>query len=230
MRILGIIPARGGSKGVPKKNIKKLGEKPLIEYTINSCKVSKLLTNYIVSTDCDQTISLCNNLNVDVPFKRPKALALDSTPSIEVVKHAVEFFEKREIKYDAICLLQPTTPFREINFIDNAINKFIHNNSDSLVSVIKVPKKYNPNWVLHKTEDKLKFFDEEKLLTRRQNLEDTFIRDGSIYLTKVNLIKKGTFYSKSIDFVVNQSEVFINIDEKADWLSAEKLLSKYKGT
>ena len=77
---------------------------------------------------------------------------------------------EKEIKYDLIYLLRPTTPFRS-EFYNNAIKKFIYNNSDSLVSVIKVPKKYNPNWVLHKTEDKLKFFDEEKLLSRRQKLE-----------------------------------------------------------
>ena len=146
MRILGLIPARGGSKGVPKKNIKLLGKKPLIEYTIDGAKNSKLISQIVISTDDEEIAIAAEIAGCKPPFIRPSEIAQDNSTSLEVVQHAITFFESQNIFFDAVCLLQPTTPFREKGFIDQAIEKFITSKADCLVSVLPIPHEYNPHW------------------------------------------------------------------------------------
>lgn len=226
MKILGIIPARKGSKGVPKKNIKLLGQKPLLQYTVESCKNSKLLHNFLVSTDCLETISICKNLNVDTPFIRPNNISDDNSKSIDVIKHAIDFYEQKNIFYDAVCLLQPTSPFREKNLIDKSIKKFIKGGTDSLISVVFVPDKFNPDWILKEEDNKLQFLNNHDPISRRQDLPKYYIRDGSIYLSKVCSIKKHTLYGDSINYILNDSKNQINIDSQKDWEEAEEILRK----
>ena len=152
MKILGLIPARGGSKGVPKKNIKLLGKKPLIEYTIDSARNSNYITDIIVSTDDDEIAIAAEIYGFKPPFIRPAELAQDNSTSLDVVKHAIAFFENQNIFFDAVCLLQPTTPFREKGFIDKAIEKFIATNADCLLSVLPIPDEYNPHWAFEENE------------------------------------------------------------------------------
>ena len=147
MKILGIIPARGGSKGLKRKNILPLGEKPLLQYTWESAKNSKLLTKVILSSEDQEIIEVAKGLGLEVPFKRPEHLAQDATTSLEVLKHALQYFKEKGESFDAVCLLQPTTPFRESELIDKAIQKFISHSLDSLVSVREVPHEYNPHWI-----------------------------------------------------------------------------------
>src|SRR6056297_3374378 len=135
MRILGLIPARGGSKGIPGKNIKPLRGKPLLQYTFEAAKNSKLLNNVILSSEDEAIIEIAKQLELEVPFKRPINLAEDSSSSLEVVQHALNYYLKQGINFDAVCLLQPTTPFRKDGFIDECILKFKDGNFDSLVSV-----------------------------------------------------------------------------------------------
>lgn len=228
MRILGIIPARGGSKGVPRKNIKLLGKMPLIEYTIHSSKESKFLTDTIVSTD-DEEIAIAAEISgCKPPFVRPSELAQDASTSIEVVQHAIDFFEKQNIFFDAVCLLQPTSPFRETDFIDAAIQKFIAKQSDSLVSVLPVPHEYNPHWTFEETENGLlKIATGDKtMISRRQELPKAFHRDGSIYITKTSVIKKGTFFGESVAYIESNPDFYVNIDTMEDWKKAEELIVK----
>ena len=124
MKILGLIVARGGSKGIPGKNIKLLGGIPLLGYTIDSVKVSELLTKCILSSDSEEIIKAGKKFGVEAPFKRPAEFAKDATASIEVIKHALKFFAASNEHFDAVCLLQPTTPFRSKGLIDDAIRKF----------------------------------------------------------------------------------------------------------
>ena len=189
MRILAIIPARGGSKGVPKKNSKLLGGKPLIAYTIQAAQNSKLITDIIVSTDSDEIIKIVQDYGLEVPFKRPANLATDESPTILTIIHALEYFKSRGIQYDAVCLLQVTNPFRTNEFIDKSIEKFKNSNTDSLVSVLKVPHEFNPHWVFEKKEDgNLKISTgESKIISRRQDLPTAYFRDGSIYITKTEV-------------------------------------------
>ena len=152
MRVLAIIPARGGSKGVPGKNIKLLGGKPLLQYTVERANESHLLTRIVLSSEDASIIATAQDLGLEVPFIRPATLASDQAKSIAVVQHAVAYFEEQGVFFDAVCLLQPTSPFREKGFIDAAIEKFIQTGVDTLLSVLPVPHEYNPHWVFEENE------------------------------------------------------------------------------
>jgi CMP-N,N'-diacetyllegionaminic acid synthase len=228
MRILGLIPARGGSKGVPRKNIKLLGKKPLIEYTIDDAKNSKFLTEIVISTDDVEIAIAAEIAGCKPPFIRPSSLAQDTSTSLEVVQHAITFFESQNIFFDAVCLLQPTTPFREKGSIDIAIEKFINTKADCLLSVLPIPHEYNPHWAFEQNENgSLKIATgEEKIISRRQDLPEAFHRDGSIYITKTEVIKNGSLYGKSIGYVESNPQFYVNIDTLKDWGMAEKLLTQ----
>jgi CMP-N,N'-diacetyllegionaminic acid synthase len=228
MKILGLIPARGGSKGVPKKNIKLLGKLPLIEYTINSAKESDLLTQIVVSTEDEEIAIAAEVAGYRPPFMRPIEFALDTSTSLEVVQHAVAFFESRNVFFDAVCLLQPTTPFRDKGFLDKAIENFIASKADSLVSVLEIPHEYNPHWAFEAAGNGLLKIatGEDTIISRRQDLPKAFHRDGSVYITKTDVIKKGSLYGTSIAYVKSNPQFHVNIDTMKDWETAEKLLTQ----
>lgn len=227
MKILAIIPARGGSKGVPGKNIKFLGGKPLLAYTSEIALQSKLLTEVIVSTDDEQIIEVANNLGLKVPFVRPLELAKDDTPTIDVIIHALKWYQNQGVLFDAICLLQVTSPFRTLEFLDKAIIKFVESGCDSLVSVQKVPHEYNPHWVFEEnSEGNLQLATgENQIIPRRQELPVAYHRDGSIYITKTEvLLATRSLYGKSIGFIVSDSDFYVNIDTLQDWEKAEEMI------
>jgi CMP-N-acetylneuraminic acid synthetase len=228
MKILGIIPARGGSKGIPGKNIKLLGGKPLLEYTVEAAKASKLLSRVILSSDDKEIIAVAEQLQLEVPFIRPSELAQDNTPSIEVVKQALKFFEENGEKFDAVCLLQVTTPFRKHELIDRAIGKFIKGNFDTLISVREVPEEYNPHWVFEEKEGLLRVSTgENEIISRRQELPKAYHRDGAIYITRTSVIlQNNSLFGKNIGFLDTTGSPYVNIDEPADWELAEELLKK----
>ena len=228
MTILAIIPARSGSKGVPGKSIKILGTKPLLQYTAEAAKKSSLLSDIIISTDSEEIASIARNCGIEVPFIRPAALATDTASSIDLVIHAINFLEQQGRSYDAVCLLQPTNPFRSAGFIDKAIIKFEHIQADSLISVLPVPYEYNPHWTFVPTgDDSLKIATgEQEIIKRRQDLPPAYIRDGSIYLTKTSVIKQQhSFYGNRIGYIESDPMFYINIDNPADWVNAANKLS-----
>jgi CMP-N,N'-diacetyllegionaminic acid synthase len=227
MRILGIIPARGGSKGVPGKNIKLLNGKPLLQYTAEIALESQFLTAVILSSDDKQIITVAKSLGIQVPFLRPEELAQDTTPTIDVIIHALQWYENQAVFFDAVCLLQVTSPFRTVEFLDKAIEKFIASGCDSLVSVQKVPHEYNPHWTFEvNPEGNLKIATgEEKIISRRQELPETYHRDGSIYIVKTEvLLQQHSLYGKSISFIESLPEFYVNIDTLADWEKAEQMI------
>jgi CMP-N-acetylneuraminic acid synthetase len=230
MKILGLIPARGGSKGIPHKNSKLLGGKPLIAYTIAAALASKGLTEILVSTDDDHIAQLSREAGAQVPFMRPAALAMDNSPTLDTVIHAVNYYAQQGKLFDAVCLLQPTCPFRTTADIDQAIANFISSACDSLISVLEVPHHYNPHWVYEPQGDNglLKIATgETSIIIRRQDLPKAYHRDGSIYLTKTEvLLAQRSLYGQSIGYVVLDSDRHVNIDTPADWAKAEHLLLK----
>ena len=228
MRILGLIPARGGSKGVPRKNIKLLGKKPLIEYTLDDAKKSKLLTQIVVSTDDEEIAIVAEIAGCKPPFMRPLQLAQDTSTTLEVVQHTIAFFESQNIFFDAICLLQPTTPFRESDSIDIAIKKFIDSKADSLISVLGIPEEYNPHWAFQENENGFLNIatGEEEIISRRQELPQAYHRDGSVYITKISVIKSGSLYGKSITYIKSNPQFYVNIDTIKDWETAEEIATK----
>jgi CMP-N-acetylneuraminic acid synthetase len=166
--------------------------------------------------------------NIDNPIIRPLELAADDTKSIDVVLYTIEELEKRGEFYDAVCLLQPTSPFRDDDLIDKCIKKFIEHDYDALITVEKVPDEYNPHWLFEETESgylKLATGD-EKIISRRQELPAAFKRDGSIYITKTSILKSmHSFYGKNLGFIevpIGQ----INIDNIVDWNRAESFIKE----
>lgn len=229
MKILAIIPARGGSKGIPGKNTKLLNGKPLMSYTSEIALQSHYLTEVIVSTEDKQIVEVAERLGLKVPFVRPMALAEDHTPTLHVIIHALQWFEKQTIFFDAVCLLQVTSPFRTVDFLDKAIVKFIESGCDSLVSVQKVPHEYNPHWTFEvNAEGNLKIATgEAEIISRRQELPPAYHRDGSIYITKTEVLLNGhSLYGKSTAFIESEPDFYVNIDTMKDWEKAEEMIQK----
>lgn len=230
MKILGLIPARGGSKGVPNKNIKLLAGKPLIAHTIASAKASSALAQTIVSTDSESIAAVASEFGLQPPFLRPGSLAQDHSTSLEVVQHALSFYEDQGVFFDAVCLLQPTSPFRETGFIDRAIEAFITSGADSLVSVLPVPHEYNPHWVFEPGPDGLLHIatGDEKIIPRRQALPPAFHRDGSVYIAKAEVVKNGSLFGRRIAYCESNPALYVNIDTPNDWAMAETMACDHK--
>jgi CMP-N,N'-diacetyllegionaminic acid synthase len=228
MKILGIIPVRGGSKSVPKKNIKLLAGKPLLQYTVDVVKQSKNISRLILSSDDNTIIKVAQQLNLEVPFIRPTKLAEDDTPTLAVIQHALKFFIAKDVHFDAVCLLQVTSPFKTAQFIDDAINKFIESDADALVSVQQVPDEFNPHWTFKvNSKDNLELFTGEKqIISRRQDLPKAYHRDGVIYITKTSvLLEQNSLYGSRLSYVESPSGFNINIDTMKDWKKAEDYLN-----
>jgi len=229
LRVLGIIPARGGSKGVPRKNIKLLNGKPLISYTIEQILKSEI-NDFIISTEDKEIEKICINYGAKVPFLRPHHLSEDTSSSIDVVIDCLKKYEEcNNLTYHAIMLLQPTTPFRSYKLINECLKKFKMNNYDSLISVKQVPKHFNPHWVFEQREDnclKIATGDKE-IIKRRQELPEAFYRDGAIYIVKREvIINSKSFFGNKVGFVENK-EFSVNIDTIEDWKIAEEYAKNY---
>ncbi|GGC13147.1 acylneuraminate cytidylyltransferase family protein [Dyadobacter sediminis] len=223
--ILCIIPARKGSKGVPGKNLKLLGGKPLIQYTIESAIECKWLSTIAVSSDCENILQISRRFKgIETPFVRPAEFAHDSAPSILVLNHAVKYYQEQGKKFDYVCLLQPTAPFRSKNLINKAIVKIMETKADCLATVSKIPDQYNPNWAFQMSKDEQIFpmMKEEMLVSCRQQLTDAFYRNGKVYIIKTELIQNGILLGGKIIGLV--SEPGINIDTQSDWEKAENYI------
>lgn len=227
MKILGLIPARGGSKGIPGKNIKLLNGKPLLAYTFESAQKSSLLSKTILSSDDEEIIQTAQKLGLEVPFVRPANLADDKSPTLPVIQHALRFFLEKGENFDAVCLLQTTYPFRASGLIDKAIDKFIQMDVDALISVLPVPHEFNPHWVFEPDNSGLLKIStgEKKIISRRQDLPPAYIRDGAIYLTKAKtLLEEGSLYGDSLTYFETDPSNYVNLDTFQDWQKAEELV------
>jgi CMP-N,N'-diacetyllegionaminic acid synthase len=228
MRILGLIPARGGSKGVSRKNIKLLCGKPLIQYTIDAAIHCGVLTEVMVSTEDAEITEIAKRLGAKVPFLRPNELANDASPTVDTVIHVLKAYQDIDIHFEAVCLLQPTNPLRSAESIKLGIEKFINSDADSLISVRKVPHEYNPHWTFE-LENGSSFLriatGESEIIPRRQELPHTYHRDGAIYLVKSTaVLKQGSLYGEKISFLDMSEEPHVNIDTMEDWGMAEAYL------
>lgn len=229
MRVLGIIPARGGSKGLPGKNIKLLNGIPLIAYTIKEAIKSKL-EECIVTTDSEEIASISRLYGGNVPFIRPIEIATDNASSIDVVLHALNFMKEHKNKeYDAIMLLQPTTPFRDSEDINQALDLLIKSDADSVISVTSVGGTHPARMKFIKDGNLIDPpFVEEFEGQNRQELKPMFIRNGGIYLTRINTIKNGSFKGDISKAYVMPEKKSVNIDNIDDFEFAEWLMTKNK--
>lgn len=237
IKILGVIPARGGSKSVPRKNIKLLGGKPLIAWTIEAAKHSGVFDRLILTTDDDEIAAVGRAYGVEVPFMRPKELAEDKTPILPVLQHAVTWLKEHHGYHpDAVMLLQPTAPFREAKHIQEAIKIFQKSDADSLVSVMEIPGHLSPYWAEIIDDDGWgRLFTGEpiyKRITRRQEFpEKTYTHNGAIYLFKTHLLfhpKHPSLYGERVKLYPMEEKHSINIDSPADWDAAEIAVKKFR--
>ena len=228
MRVLGIIPARGGSKGVPGKNIKELAGKPLLAYTIDAALQSGL-TRTILSTDSESIAEVGKSLGVEVPFLRPAELANDLAKAIPVLQHALSVVEAQEgVTYDAVMMLQPTTPFRSATDIDESLSILSESGADSVISVVDVEATHPA---------RMKYLEGDRLIDPpfceayenqpRQELKPMYIRNGAIYLTKRTVLMNGSLKGNDCRAQVQKKEVSVNIDTEHDFAYAEWIYGRY---
>ena len=197
-KILGVIPARAGSKGIPNKNIIDSGGQPLIKYTIDAAIGSKLITDCIVSTDSKEIASLSESFGLAAPFIRPKHLSDDRSLSLPVMEHAINFMEKKfGIIYDKIIMLQPTSPLRSSEDIDKALSILISTKADSVISVVEVEANHPLRMKRIVNNRLVNYIDQGyEDMRPRQELPPVYIRNGAIYATSRDvLIKHQSFVS-----------------------------------
>lgn len=225
--IISIIPARGGSKGLPRKNIKPLLGKPLIAWTIEQAKSSRYIDKVVVSTDDPEIAKIAKKCGAEVPFLRPKELATDDAKTIDVIMHAVNRFENDGKYFDIVVLLEPTSPLRKEDDLDNSIEFFIENidKVDSLVSVGEVHLE-NP-YIMKKVESGgvKPFIEIDENLYQRQQLPKIYFPYGVIYLSKTSTLKKyKTFYQeRTIPYLIERWQNY-EIDDVYDFICIEAIL------
>jgi CMP-N,N'-diacetyllegionaminic acid synthase len=236
--IVGIIPARGGSVGVPLKNIRLLNQYPLIYYTIKSAIESASLDRIIVSTDHDEIAEVSKKFGAEVPFKRPADISEDVDTEY-VLQHAVEFLEKDDsYLVDAVVLLQPTSPFRKAGTIKKCVELYKQSpDADSVVSVNNIEGN-RPEWMLSlESDSKVKpyatpFFNENKpviKLAARQSFPKLYKQNGVVYVTKKDLLMSQTLVIGPNSYaVITEEEEAIDIDTETDFLIAEALMRNKK--
>lgn len=217
--IVAIIPARGGSKGIPRKNLRKLAGISLLAWTIETAKASKLIDRVIVSSEDQEIIAEAKRFGADVPFIRPKELAEDHTPGVDPVLHAIQNIEP----YDFVVLLQVTSPLRTTEDIDNCIKHCYQQNAPSLVSVT-TPSKH-PYWMftINDSERLQPLFDQE-LPVRRQDLPPVYIPNGAVYLAQTNwLLKNKKFISHETAAYFMSNDNSLDIDTELDLFILEAI-------
>ena len=226
-RILGLIPARGGSKGLPQKNVKSLLGKPLIAWTIEQSLASKYLDQVIVSTDDKEIDEVSGRYGVKTPFVRPEELATDEAVMVDVVLHAINWFENNNRFYDLIVLLQPTSPGRISLDIDNAIELLFKKDASSIVSVCE--DGHHPFWSNTLTEDgsMKNFLKDGNLGENRQELPQYFRINGAVYVVYSDYLKKEKkFFGNNTYAYIMPDNRSIDIDNMIDFKLAELVLKE----
>ncbi len=225
---IAIIPARGGSKRVPRKNIKLLNGKPLIHYTIETALQCNLIDKVIVSTDEDEIAEISKQINGVEVVKRSSSLSNDSAKSIDVIKHVIKKYNNKGFFFENVVLLQPTCPFRKLETLYRAIDILLNQNCDSVISHTRLLYPH-PNRV--KTIDSNKnispYCEAELENVSQKDLPLAYYRDGSIYATKTEVIlNENSFFGKKQKAVILEEENAINIDTESDWYYAEYYAKK----
>ena len=232
MRVLGLVPARGGSKGVPGKNVRLLGGRPLLAYTADAARAAGRLARVVISTEDTEIADAGRRAGLDVPFLRPSELAGDAVPMLAVVQHALRTLEAAGDRYDAVCLLQPTTPFRAASDIDACIALLDGAGADAVVSVAMVPPEHNPHWVYFRADDGALWLStgESAPIPRRQDLPPAYHRDGAIYVARRDtVLEQASLYGRRLVGYLSEGAPPINIDTPADWARAEAYLEQHAG-
>ena len=224
--VLGVIPARGGSKGIHRKNLVQLAGRPLIDYAISAAKESRCLTRTIVSTEDEEIRKVATLCGGDAPFIRPVDLATDEAPSVAVAQHALEYMEREDQRtYDFMCLLQPTAPLRTSEDINTAITMLINSEADAVVSLTQVIEPHPAKMICLSDGLAIPFLPEAwSEHNRRQDLTPVYCLNGSVYCVRRNVLMSGSLWGQATLGYVMPPETSVNIDDTTDLLRAKCML------
>jgi CMP-N,N'-diacetyllegionaminic acid synthase len=226
-KILAIIPARGGSKGLPGKNIRSLAGKPLIAWSIEAATASSYIDKTIISSDCPDICRLAKQFGADVPFLRPAELATDEAKGIDATLHAIDWLKKNGESYQLIIILQPTSPLRTTEDIERSIERYANSTAKAIVSVCKV--EHHPWWSNTLPEDGNmgQFLRPEALNSNRQELPNYYRLNGAIYLSEVDYLRKhrSCLGPETLAYEM-PTEQSVDIDSLIDFKLAEILISE----
>ena len=226
---LAIIPARGGSKRVPRKNEKKIANKPLIAWSIDEGKKSKFIDKLIVSTDDIKIAEIARSYGCEVPFLRPTNISSDESHRNEFIRHAQSFFNE----YKHLIILQPTSPLRDVFHIDSAIDFYLKSKSPACVSICE--QKPTPHWMFSCEDNKkLKPILKDPSFSRRQDIEKYYSLNGAIFIINANFFinskEKDPFLTKETVGFEMDDKSSIDIDSDLDWIIAEQILKNKLGS
>lgn len=231
MTIIAVIPARGGSKGIPRKNLVLLNRRPLIFFSIDAARQARAIDRTWVSTDDAEIAEVSRKSGAEVPFMRPADLADDAAPMLGVLRHALEWHEKTAGALEAVVLLQPTSPLRQAQHIDEAIVLFRSSGASSVVSVMEVPHQFNPVSVMSLREGVLQpFLRAGQPITRRQDKPRVFARNGpAILVCHPDTLKAGELYGpRCVPYVMSANES-LDIDTLDDLPAVERAIQAANG-
>lgn len=224
--VLGIIPARGGSKGIPGKNVRPLAGRPLLAYAAEAARGSEVIDRLILSTDSPEIAALGRRLGIEVPFLRPPALAGDEAPMLAVVEHAVAHLEASGWSPDVIVLLQPTSPLRRPRHITAALDLMRLRATDAVASVVALPSHFSPDYVMRIEDGRLvPFLPTGTAITRRQDARPAYARDGTVYVVERRaLAATRSLYGATCAALVIPADESMTLDTPEDWAAAERRL------
>jgi CMP-N-acetylneuraminic acid synthetase len=225
--VLGVIPARGGSKGIPRKNLHVAGGKPLLAYTVEAARASRRLTRTVLSTDDPWIVRAGATLGVEAPFLRPPELARDASPMLPVLQHAVGEMRSIGFAADAVVLLQPTSPLRRAEHIDAAVEMLAMTGADSVVSVVEVPHQFSPASLMRMDGDRLRPFADGPLVLQRQDKPRVYARNGpAVLAVRTEQLARGSLYGEDTRALVMTAEDSLDIDSAWDLELLEFILSR----
>ncbi len=227
-KILAMVPARSGSKGLTGKNLKILGDKPLVAWPVKAALNSQYIDKVIVSTDSEEIADVASACGAEVPFIRPASLAGDNSTTFSVIRHLVDYYEKNHETFDYFILLEPTSPLTTSDDIDKAIMKLEeHRNvADSIVGVSKL-ESFHPQFCVEITSEGFidQYMGDLGSSTRRQDLKDLYFREGSLYLSKTKALidNKGFYHKRTIPYIVPKWKSF-EVDDIVDFICVEAII------
>lgn len=227
MNVLGVVPARGGSKGIPQKNLAMIAGRPLLAYTADAARASRHLSRVVVSTDDESIAAAARALGLEVPFMRPADLAADDTPMLPVLQHAAREVARAGSAADIVVLLQPTSPLRRASHIDDAIELLQSTAADSIVSVVEVPHQFSPVSVMRLDGGRLRPFLDGPPVTRRQDKPRVYARNGpAVLAVRRHVLDAGSLYGSDSRPLLMAAADSLDVDGPDDLALAEFLLQR----
>ena len=224
--VLALVPARGGSKGIPDKNMRPLAGRSLLEYAAEAAAASGVVDRSVLSTDSERVAAEGRRAGLEVPFLRPSALARDDTPMLPVIEHALDALEHDGWAAEVVLLLQPTSPLRRPEHIRAAVQQLRDSGADSVVTVVELPRHFSPDYVMRVDDGRLvPFLAEGGSVTRRQDARPAFVRDGTVYAFWSRTVRETrSIYGRDCRPLVLSARDSMTIDTPDDWNEAERRL------